>query len=146
MSEYILKVRQYRICNGKEAKLFYFSKWLIPHVRAQPDTLRGYQAFYSRYNEFIEMKITLHLMTNTKETLCVLVTFLKNDNSVFDIPVVSMESQVLYSFIIKVRMDTPIFLFSYLLLIALYTYSTYIIWLKKKIFCSIFFSKSLTRD
>ena len=32
MCEYnILKVRQYWICNGKEAKLFfYFSKWLIP--------------------------------------------------------------------------------------------------------------------
>ena len=49
----------------------------------------------------------------------------------FDIPVVSTESQVLYSFIIKVRMDTPIFLFSYLLLIALYMNSTYINWLKK---------------
>ena len=51
--------------------------------------------------------------------------------AVFDIPIVSTESQVLYSFIIKVRMDTPIFLFSYLLLVALYTNSTYIIWLKK---------------
>ena len=51
--------------------------------------------------------------------------------AVFDIPIVSTESLILYSFIIKVRMDTPIFLFSYLLLIALYTYSTYIIWLKK---------------
>ena len=50
--------------------------------------------------------------------------------SVFDIPIVSTESQVLYSFIIKVRLDTPIFLFSYLLLIALYTNSTNIIWLK----------------
>ena len=29
----------------------------------------------------------------------------------FDIPIVSTESQVLYSFIIKVRMDTPIFYF-----------------------------------
>ena len=51
--------------------------------------------------------------------------------AVFDIPIVSTESQVLYSFIIKVRMGTPFFLFSYLLLIALYTNSTYIIWLKK---------------
>ena len=48
MCEYILKVRQYWICNGKEAKLFYFSKWQIPHIRAKQDTLRGYQAFYSR--------------------------------------------------------------------------------------------------
>ena len=31
--------------------------------------------------------------------------------AVFDIPIVSTESQVLYSFIIKVRMDTPIFYF-----------------------------------
>ena len=29
--------------------------------------------------------------------------------AVFDIPIVSTESQVLYSFIIKVRMDTPFF-------------------------------------
>ena len=50
---------------------------------------------------------------------------------VFDMPIVSTESLILYSFIIKVRTDTQIFLFSYLLLIALYTYSTYIIWLKK---------------
>ena len=51
--------------------------------------------------------------------------------AVFDIPIVSTESQVLYSFIIKVRMDTPIFfIFFYLLLIALYTNATYIIWLK----------------
>ena len=65
MRGYILKVRQYWICNGKEAKLFYFSKWLIPHIRAKQDTLRGYQAFYSRYNAFTEMKMTLYLMTNT---------------------------------------------------------------------------------
>ena len=31
--------------------------------------------------------------------------------AVFDIPIVSTESQVLYPFIIKVRMDTPIFYF-----------------------------------
>ena len=31
--------------------------------------------------------------------------------AVFDIPIVSTESQVLYSFIIKVRMDTPMFYF-----------------------------------
>ena len=51
--------------------------------------------------------------------------------AVFDIPIVSTESQVLYSFIIKVRTGTPIFYFSYLLLVALYINSTYIIWLKK---------------
>ena len=31
--------------------------------------------------------------------------------AVFDIPIVSTESLILYSFIIKVRMDTPIFYF-----------------------------------
>ena len=50
--------------------------------------------------------------------------------AVFDIPIVSTESQVLYSFIIKVRIRYPNFLFSYRLFIALYTNSTYIIWLK----------------
>ena len=65
MCEYILKVRQYWICNVKEPNFFYFSKWQIPQIRAKQDTLRGYQAFYSRYNAFIEMKMTLHLMTHT---------------------------------------------------------------------------------
>ena len=49
-------------------------------------------------------------------------TYLKDDNSsYFYIPAVLTESQVLYSFIIIVRVDTPIFLFSYLLFIALKT-------------------------
>ena len=52
MCKYVLKVWQYWICNGKEAKLFYFSKWQIPQTRAKQDTLRGYQAFYSRHNVF----------------------------------------------------------------------------------------------
>ena len=47
--------------------------------------------------------------------------------AVFDIPIVS----TLYTFIIKVRMDTPFLLFSNLLLIVLFTNSTYILWLKK---------------
>ena len=48
---------------------------------------------------------------NRKKERCVaLATFWKKDNSnCFDIPIFSTESQVLYSFIIKVRMDTPIF-------------------------------------
>ena len=58
----------------EKAKLFYFSKWQIPHIRAKQDTLRGYQAFYSSHNAFIEMKMNLHLMTNSiqeeKGTLC----------------------------------------------------------------------------
>ena len=37
----------------------------VPHISAKQDTLHGYQAFLSRHNAFIEMKMTLHLMTNT---------------------------------------------------------------------------------
>ena len=32
MCEYILKVRKYRICNGKETNIFYFSILLIRHI------------------------------------------------------------------------------------------------------------------
>ena len=49
--------------------------------------------------------------------------------AVFDIPIVSTESFVVIYY--KSEDGYPNFLFSYLLLIALYTYSTYIIWLKK---------------
>ena len=77
----------------------------------------------------------------------VLATFGKNDNS-------SCFWYTNYSFnwkssfvliYYKSEDGYPNFLFSYLLLIALYTNSAYIIWLKK-IFCSILFSKFLTRD
>ena len=63
-------------------KLFLFSKWLIPHRRAKQDTLRGYQAFYSRYNAFFEMKMTCTwwqtLYVREKERFVVLATFRKN--------------------------------------------------------------------
>ena len=117
MCRYVLKVWQYWICNGKEAKLFYFSKWQILHTRAKQDTLRGYQAFYSRRNAFIEVKMTLHLMTNTilwgkRNALWFWQHFGRTITlAVFDIPIVSTESLILYSFIIKVRTDTPIFYF-----------------------------------
>ena len=29
----------------------------MPHMRAKQDTLRGYQALYSRYNAFIEIYV-----------------------------------------------------------------------------------------
>ena len=65
--------------------------------------------------------------------------------AVFDIPVVSTESQVLYSLIIKVRMDTPIFYFRIFLwyhcTLILHTHN-----LAEKIFCGILFSKFLTCD
>ena len=80
------------ICDGtdvqadlkKKQHFFYFSKWLIPHIRAKQDTLRGYQAFYSRYNVFIEMKMTLHLMAKYKRKkgrFVVLTIIWKNHNS-----------------------------------------------------------------
>ena len=79
------------------------SKWQIPHIRAKQDTLHDYQAFYSRHNAFIEMKMTLHLMTNTiykeeKGTLCGFGNILEDTITlaVFDIPIVLTESQVLY--------------------------------------------------
>ena len=122
-----------RICNGKEAKLFYFSKWLIPHIRAKQGALRGYQAFYSRYNTLIEMKITLNLMTKRKkERFVVLATFCKNDNSSCFWYTNSFNWKSSFVLIYYKSEDGyPNFLFSYLLLIALYTNSTYIIWLKK---------------
>ena len=50
-----------------EKKPNFFLLFKIAHTpyRAKQDTLRGYKAFYSRYNAFIEMKMTLHLITNT---------------------------------------------------------------------------------
>ena len=140
MCEYILKVRQYWICNGKEAKLCYFSKWLIPHIRAQQDTLRGYQAFYSRHSAFIEMKLTLHLMKNT---ILLIIRgkrnalwfwqhhFWKNDNSSCFWYTNSFNWKSSFVLIYYISEDGyPNFLISYLLLIALYTNFTYIIWLK----------------
>ena len=111
----MLKVRQYLICNGKEAKLFYFSKWLIPHIRAKQDALRGYQAFYSRYNAFNRDENDLapddkYYTRGKGNALWFWQHFARTITlAVFDIPIVSTESQVLYSFIIKVRMGTPIF-------------------------------------
>ena len=151
MCKYVLKVLQYWICNGKEAKLFYFSTWPIPHTRAKQDTLRGYQAFYSKHNAFIEMKMTLHLTwqilyKREKERFVVLATFWKNDNSSCFWYTNSFNWKSNFVLIYYKSEDGyPNFLFSYLLLIALYTYSTYIIWLKK--YSVVFyFSKFLTRD
>ena len=56
---------QYWICNRKEAKLFLFFKMTNTPHKAKQDTLRGYQALNASHNDFIEMKMTLHLMTNT---------------------------------------------------------------------------------
>ena len=136
MCEYILKVRQYWICNGKEAKLVYFSKWLIADIRAKQDTLRGYQANYSRYNALIEMIWPCTwwqiLYKRKKECFVVLATFCKNDNSscFWYTKSFNWKSNFVLMYY-KSEDGYPSFLFSYLLLIALYTNSTYIIWLKK---------------
>ena len=69
MWEFILKVRQYRICNGKEAKLFYFFKvantprnGTIRHIA----WLHLSSFLFKIQYAFIEIKIILTLMTNTK--------------------------------------------------------------------------------
>ena len=48
----------------KKPNFFLFFK-MANTPPAKQDTLRGYQAFYSRYNDLIEMKMTLHPMTHT---------------------------------------------------------------------------------
>ena len=77
--------------------------------------MRDYQAFYSRYNAFYrdendlapDVKIlykrkALWFWQHFGRTMTL---------AVFDIPIVSTESKVLYSSIIKMGMDTPIFYF-----------------------------------
>ena len=148
MCEYILKARQYWICNGKEAKLFYFSKWQIPHIRAKQDNIQGtillfVQDCFYRDEDDLALNDRFYIL-GKRNALWFWQHFGRTITlAVFDIPIVSTESQVLYSFIIKVRVDTPICLFSNLLFIELNTNSTYIIWLKT-IFCNILFSKFLT--
>ena len=86
------------------------------------------------------------LYKREKERFVVLATLWKNDNSSCFWYTNSFNWKsncVLIHY--KGENGYPNFLFSYLLLIALYTYSTYIVWLKK-IFCGILFSNFLTRD
>ena len=137
MSEYILKARRYWICNGKEAKLFfYFSKLQMPPHKGKTRHIAWLSSFLFKVQCFYRDGDDLapddqYYIRGKRNALWFWQQFGRTTTlAVFDIPIVSTESQVLYSFIIKVRMETPIFLFSYLLLIALYTNSTYIIWLK----------------
>ena len=98
----------------KKPNFFTFKMANSPKNKTHSD---AYQAFYSRYNAFIEMKMTLHLMTNKtnnreKERFVFWQHFGRTITlTVFSIPVVSTESQVLNSFIIKVRMDTSFFFY-----------------------------------
>ena len=116
---------------------FNFSKWQIPHIRAKQDALRRtLSSFLFRAQCFYRDENALapddkYYIRGKRNALWFWQHFGRTITlAVFDIPIVSTESQALYSFIIKVRMDTPICLFCYLLLIASYTNSTYIIWLK----------------
>ena len=136
MCEYIFKVRQYWICNGKEAKLILFFKMAntpqkgkTRHITRLSSFLFKVQCFYRDEKHLVPDD--KHCIWGKRNALWFWQHFGRTITlAVFDIPIDSTESLVLYSFIIKVRVDTPIFLFSYLLLIALYTNSTYIIWLK----------------
>ena len=134
--KYVLKVWQYWICNGKEAKLFYFSKWQIPTQGQNKTRTLRYQAFYSRYNALSRWRWPCTwwqiLYKREKERFVVLATFWKNDNSSCFWYANSFNWKSNFVLIYYKSEDGyPNFLFSYLLLIALYTYSTYIIWLKK---------------
>ena len=87
MWEFILKVRQYRICNGKEAKLFYFFKvantprnGTIRHIAWShlSSFLFKIQCFYWDNNNLDPDD--QHWIRRKRNNLC-LATFLKNDNS-----------------------------------------------------------------
>ena len=117
----ILKVRQYRICNGKEAKLFFHffkiaytpHKSTIRHIALLhlSNFLFKIHCFHRDENDFAPDD--QHYIRG-KGTLCVLQHFWRTITlAVLDIheQAVSTESQVVYLFIIKVRMDTPVFYF-----------------------------------
>ena len=118
MCKYILKIWQYWICNRKEAKLFLFFKMAntphkgkTRHIAWLSNFLFKAQCFY-RDEDDLAPDDRYYIRLREKERFVVLATFWKNENSsCFDIPIVSTESEVLYSFIIKVRMDTPFFYF-----------------------------------
>ena len=115
--ENILKVRQYWICNGKEARLFLFFKMAntphkgkTRHIEWLSNFLIKAQCFYRDGEDLAPddkyyirgKRNALWLWQHFGRTITL---------AVFDIPIVSTESQVLYSFIIKARMDTPNFYF-----------------------------------
>ena len=134
MCKYVLKVWQYRICNGKEAKLFIFQNGKY-HTQGQNKThcvviklsIQG-TMLLSRWR----WPCTWWQILYKRERFVVLATFWKNDNSSCFWYANSFNWK--FNFVLiyyKSEDGYPNFLFSYLLLIALYTYSTYIIWLKK---------------
>ena len=136
MCKYVLKVWQYWICNGKEAKLFIFQNGKYPtqgqnktHCVVIKLSIQG-TMLLSRWRWPCTWWQILY--KREKERFVVLATFWKNDNSSCFWYANSFNWKSNFVLIYYKSEDGyPNFLFSYLLLIALYTYSTYIIWLKK---------------
>ena len=117
MCKYALKVWQYWICNGKEAKLFLFFKMAntphkgkTRHIAWLSSFLFKAQCFYRDEDDLAPddkyykrgKRNALWFWQHFGRTITL---------AVFDMPIVSTESLILYSFIIKVRTDTPIFYF-----------------------------------
>ena len=137
MCKYVLKVWQYWICNGKEAKLFFiFQNGKYPtqgqnktHCVVIKLSIQG-TMLLSRWRWPCTLWQILY--KREKERFVVLATFWKNDNSSCFWYTNSFNWKSNFVLIYYKSEDGyPNFLFSYLLLIALYTYSTYIVWLKK---------------
>ena len=137
LCKYILKVWQYWIYNWKEAKLFLFFKNGKYPTQGQNKTrcvviklsIQG-TMLLSRWRWPCTWWQILYKREN--ERFVVLATFWKNDNSSCFWYTNSFNWKSSFVLIYYKSEDGyPNFLFSYLLLIALYTNSTYIIWLKK---------------
>ena len=135
MCKSVLKVWQYWICNGKKAKLFFFKmantctphKGKTRHIARLSSFLFKAQCFY-RDEDDLAPDDKYHILSKReKERFVVLATFWKKDNSSCFWFTNSFNWKSNFVLIYYKSGDGyPNFLFSYLLLIALYTYSTYI--------------------
>ena len=115
--KYVLKVWQYWICNGKEAKLFLFFKMAntphkgkTRHIAWLSSFLFKAQCFY-RDEDYLAPDDKYYIRGKRNALWCWQHFGRTITLAVFDMPIVSTESLILYSFIIKVRTDTPIFYF-----------------------------------
>ena len=101
----------------KKPNFFYFSKWQIPHTRAKQDTFAWLSSFLFKAQCFYRDEDDLapddkYYIRGKRNDLWFWQHFGRTITlAVFDMPIVSTESLILYSFIIKVRTDTPIFYF-----------------------------------
>ena len=131
----------------------FFKMTQIPHIRANIRHIAWLSSFLFKAQCFYRDEDDLapddkYYIRGKRNALCFWQYFGRTITlAVFDIPIVSTEIQVLYSFIIKVRMDTnvPQF-FIFLSSFDSIVHKFYIHNLTEKIFCSILFSKFLTRD